>query len=121
MNIEPWQIALVVALLVALIIMISLRRAHDDPASTFDLRDLLMENGRVSKAAAVMLGSFAATTWCFIYLTISGKMTEGMFGLYAAVWVTPVLARLFKANGHAQQPEAQTVTVTNTTKVEPST
>lgn len=119
MTIEPWQVALVVALLVALAVMVSLRRMHNDPTSTFDLRDLLMENGRVSKAAAVMMGSFAATTWAFVYLTLSGKLTEGLFGLYAATWIAPVISRLIKSNGAAQQPEAPTVTVT--TKVEPKT
>lgn len=118
MTIEPWQIALIVALLVALIIMISLRRMHND-ASTFDLRDLLVENGRVSKAAAVMMGSFAATTWAFIYLTLAGKLTEGIFGLYAATWIAPVVSRLIKSNGSAQQPEAMP-SLTVTAKVEPN-
>lgn len=119
MNIESWQVALIVALVVALLIMVSLRRMHNDPSSTFDLRDLLMENNRVSKAAAVMMGSFAATTWAFVYLTLSGKLTEGLFGLYAATWIAPVISRLIKANGSAQQPEAQALTVTTTAKVEP--
>lgn len=119
-DIQPWQIALLVALLVLLAILVSLRRAHNDPTSTFDLRDLLMENGRVSKAAAVMMGSFAATTWAFIYLTLAGKLTEGLFGLYAATWIAPVISRLIKSNGQAQQPEALPA-VTVTTKVEPKT
>lgn len=122
MTIEPWQIALVVALLVALGVMISLRRMHNDPTSTFDLRDLLMENGRVSKAAAVMMGSFAATTWAFVYLTLSGKLTEGLFGLYAATWIAPVISRLIKSNGSAQQQEAPpALTVTATATTEPKT
>lgn len=118
MTIEPWQIALIVALLVALAVMVSLRRMHNDPSSTFDLRDLLMENGRVSKAAAVMMGSFAATTWFFVYYAITGRMTEGYFALYTAAWIAPVVARLIKSNGSAQQqeaPPALTVTATATT------
>lgn len=120
MQIEPWQIALIVALLLALAIMVSLRRMHNDATSTFDLRDLLMENNRVSKAAAVMLGSFAATTWFFVYYALTGRMTEGYFALYTAAWIAPVVARLIKSNGSAQQPEAPKLTVTATaTTVEP--
>lgn len=119
MRIEPWQIALIVALLVALAIMVSLRRMHTDPTSTFDLRDLLMENDRVSKAAFVMIGSFLVTTWVLVYCTLTDKHVEVVFGLYIATWVTPVIARLIKSNGSAQQPEASKVTVTNTTTLEP--
>lgn len=118
MTIHPWQVALLVALAVALAVAITLRKMHADPTSTFDLRDLLMENGRVSKAAAVMMGSFVLTSWVLAYCTLTDKHVEVIFGLYIATWVTPVLARLIKANGSAQQQEAMPA-VTVTTKVEP--
>lgn len=120
MTIHPWQVALIVALLALLAILISLRKMHNDPTSTFDLRDLLMENGRVSKAAAVMMGSFVVTTWIIVYLTLSGKLTEGFLVIYVGAWITPVVTRLIKSNGQAQQPEAQALTVTTTAKVEPT-
>ena len=93
-QIERWQLAAIFALLAALLVLIawrSLRKMHSDPAVNFDLRDLLMENGRVSKAAAVMMGSFAATTWFFVYYALNGKMTEGYLGLYVAAWIAPVV------------------------------
>ena len=53
-----------------------------------------MENGRASKGAVVLMGSFIATTWFFVYYALVGKMTEGYFGLYAAAWIAPVVARI---------------------------
>jgi hypothetical protein len=60
----------------------------------FELRDLFMENGRASKGAVIMLGAFAATTWFFVYYALTGRMTEGYFGLYSAAWIIPVVARM---------------------------
>lgn len=119
MTIEPWQVALLVALAVSLAVAITLRKMHNDPTSTFDLRDLIMENGRVSKSAFVMMVSFAAMTWAFIFCVLKDQHVEVLFGLYATACFSPILVRLAKANGSAQQPEAQALTVTTTAKVEP--
>lgn len=112
--IEHWQIAAVVALLVVFIVLRSLRKLHQDRNVDFDLRDLLMENGRVSKAAAVMMGSFAATTWFFIYYALNGKMTEGYFGLYIGAWIAPVVARLV-SNGATNGGSVKVTTETTVT------
>jgi len=79
------------ALLIVIYTSISL---HRNPANHFDILDLFMENNHLSKAAVVMMGTFGLTTWMMIQLTLSGKMTEGYFGLYAAAWIAPVVVRL---------------------------
>lgn len=94
----------------AFLIWRSLNKLHQNSAIEFDLRDLLMENGRVSKAACVMLGAFAATTWQFIYYTLNGKLTEGYLGIYVAAWIAPVVARLISRS------ESGSATVTTTTE-----
>lgn len=76
-----------------LLIVLSFYRAHRNPAFDFDLFDLIMENGKVSKAAVVFMGSFAATTWIMIRLTLDGELTEGYFAGYGAIWVAPVVTR----------------------------
>ncbi len=91
---------LMAGVLVVLILVIawSLHKRDEDRHSKIDLEDLLLgEDGRLSKAAAVMLGAFALTTWQMIYLTLSDKMTEGYLGIYVAAWIAPTVARLFKA------------------------
>ena len=98
MTIEPQTFGVVFALLIVLAILLiwrSLRKMNADSANPYDWHDLLMENGRASKAAHVMMGAFAVTTWAFVYMTLTGRMTEGMYGLYSAAWIAPVVARLF--------------------------
>jgi hypothetical protein len=84
----------VLVLLVALIAR-SLNRRDKDGHSKINLEDLLLgDDGRLSKAAIVLLGSFAMTTWLMVYLALTGKMTEGYFAIYGGLWISPVLARL---------------------------
>jgi len=100
-------------LIIALVIAWSLYRAHrsnNGYFSQFNLLDLLLENGRVSKLACVFMGSFAVSSWIMVRMTFDGKMTEGLFMAYGGVWVAPVIARLFS-------PPTQTATAVSTTSV----
>jgi len=84
----------VLALLVLLIARTLLRRDKDS-ASKINLEDLLLgDDGKLSKGAIVLLGAFAMTTWLMVYLALTGKMTEGYFGLYGTLWIAPVCVRL---------------------------
>lgn len=80
---------------VLLLVTWSFYRAQRDPAFTFNLFDLLMENGRVSKLATAFNVGVLALTWIMIRLTVDGKMTEGYVGLYGTIVIAPVIAKLF--------------------------
>lgn len=82
-------------LIVALAVAWSLYRAHRIIGNSFNLMDLLMENGRVSRLACVFLGSFGVTSWIMIRLTLDGKMTEGYLTAFGALWIIPITAKLF--------------------------
>ena len=82
-------------LIVALVIAWSLYRAHRDPTFSFNLLDLLMEGGRVSKVSCLVMGAFTVHTWIMVRLTLDGKMSEGYLTIYGATWVAPMLARMF--------------------------
>lgn len=84
--------------LIAAAVAWSLYRVHRNPNVEFNLLDLLMENGRVSKVSCLVMGSFAVTTWIMVSLTLTGRQTEGYFTIYGAVWVAPLLARMFAAS-----------------------
>lgn len=91
-------------MIVALVIAWSIYRAQRDPSFRFNLFDILMDNGRVSRLACVFMGSFAVSSWIMIRMTFDGKMTELMFGAYGAIWVAPVMAKLFAPAQPAQPP-----------------
>lgn len=80
-------------------------RLHKDPTVDFNILDLLMENGRVSKAAVVMMGAFSLTSWMMIQLTLSKLMTEGYFGLYSAAWIAPVVVKLITQGPTVHKPK----------------
>ena len=81
-------------LILSLAIAWSIYRAnrHNDD---FNLIDLLMSNGRVSRIACGFLTTLIVTSWIMITLASTGKMTEGYMACYGAMWVTPIIARLF--------------------------
>jgi hypothetical protein len=88
-----------------LLVMWALERRDRNTASKILLDDLLIgEDGKMSKAAAVMFGSFALTTWTIVYLTINDKLTETYFGAYLAAWVAPSVARIIKGPAASSTP-----------------
>lgn len=91
MTLDPMAV-----LLAAIVVLItwSFYRLHRDPNTDFNVLDLLMENGRVSKISCAFLAAFGITSWIMVKLTLDGKMTEGYLGLYGSMWVGPLIARV---------------------------
>lgn len=114
----------VAALLVLLFVVTrSLILRDRNPRSAINLDDLLIgDDGKPSKAAAVMYTALGVTSWAIVYLTMTGKLTEIMFGAYLTAWVAPTVARIIKGNptdplpppaGPTTKIVADTVTVKN--------
>lgn len=90
----------VVELLTALmfiIILVSLYKAHRDPQNNFNLFDILMENGRVSKVSVIVMGTWAAMTYVFIGTYVKGTMTEGLFMSFGTICFAPMIAKMFSS------------------------
>ena len=107
---------ILVLALAVLMIMWALERRNKSAASRISLDDLLIgDDGKMSKASAVMFGSFALTTWVVVYLTINDKLTEFIFGAYVAAWVAPAVTNILKGP-QVQQPQPGTTTIVATTQ-----
>ncbi len=93
-QLKPLDAALII---VALSLVWTLYRAHKDKNGLrhFNLFDLIMENGRVSRLASVFIGGTLVVSWIMVRLTLDGKMTEGYLGLYFAGVITPIVTKLF--------------------------
>lgn len=100
-------------LIIVLMLAWSFYRAHKDPAHQFNVFDLLLDSGKVSKMAFAFLVTLAVTSWIMIRLTVSGKLTEGYFTAYGLMWVAPLVAKLF-----SPAPAAGTITNTTITSTE---
>ncbi len=102
-------------LLLLLVVFWSLLRLHQNRTIEFNLIDLILEGGRVSKVSCLVMGAFLVTSWILIRLTLDGKLTEGYFAGYGALWVAPLIARMFST---PPQPSMQSTTEIKQTTTE---
>ena len=103
MKLTDLYLYVLFAAFVALVV-VSLWRSHRKPGNDFDLLDLLLENGRVSRLAAAFAVALAITSWLMLKLAVDGKMTEGYLGIYGGLWITPIISRMF-ATSEPSRPE----------------
>jgi hypothetical protein len=90
------KILMTVALILAITaIVYALMKRDRSSTSHINLEDLLLgEDGKLSKAAAVMMGSFAFDDVADGVLSLGNKMTEGYLAIYVAAWIAPTVTRL---------------------------
>ena len=67
------------------VLLIILWYAHKNSAHSFNGFDYLVdENGKASKTGLGQMFAIFTGTWVIVNLTVDGKLTEGIFGLYLA-------------------------------------
>jgi hypothetical protein len=86
----------------------SIYRLHRNPDIDFNILDLVMENGRVSKVSCLVMGAFTLHSWIMIDLQATAKMTEGYLTIYGATWVAPLITRLVMTAGAPTPHKEQT-------------
>jgi hypothetical protein len=83
--------------LVCLSLVWGLHRRSISRSSHISLDDLLIgDDGKISKAAAVMNGSFLVTSWVIVFQTMNKTLTDITFSAYVAAWVIPSVTKLIK-------------------------
>lgn len=92
-------------------VAVSFYRYQKNPANTFNILDLLMENGRVSRLAAAFMMTLVVTSWVMIKLTIDGKMTEGYLMAFGGMWIAPIISKMFATNTATTSSSTTTVSV----------
>lgn len=105
MIIDPMLLVLVLG---ATGIGVSFWRAHRRPDVQFNLLDLLLENGRVSKISFAFMLVLGVSTWVVVDLQVKGRLTDGTFGLWLGAWVAPLVARVVFGKTEMPAPGAAT-------------
>lgn len=101
--------------LVILVILWSLERRNKNTASHIHLDDLLLgPDGKASKAAFVMGGSFVVTTWVIIFETLNRSLSDTIFAAYCGFWVVPAVTALIKGPPNNMTSETTIVSRTVT-------
>jgi len=99
--------------------IIAFWRAHRKPGFEFNAFDLVMENGRVSRIGVAFMVVLGVTTWVFIDLQITGKMSEGYMTTYGLMWVAPLVAKV--VFNKTEPPGVTTVETSTRVKTETAT
>jgi hypothetical protein len=95
--------------IVLLLLVWSFYRAQRDPANSFNLFDLIMENGRISRIGFAFLVALLVTSWVLVKMASNAtRNLDVVFSAYLAAWVAPIVAKLFSP------PLATTSTQTST-------
>ena len=87
----------IIALLVAALVLLGAWKLHKDESSSFNILDLVLDGGRLSRLACVFIGAFAVASWVMIRVALDGKMTDAYLLAYGAIFVAPIVAKLFSA------------------------
>lgn len=91
--------------IVALAVLLMTWKLHRDPTVSFNVFDLFMENGRLSRISTAFMLTLGITTWLMVDLELKGKMTEGYLMSYGGMWVAPLTARLIFNKTEPLPPE----------------
>ena len=113
MKIEPMHVILA---LMFLIIAVSVWNAHKSSTMVFNAFDLLMENGKDSKIAVAFMLVLVVSTWVVVDQQVSGKLSEGTFGLWLTAWVTPLVAKVVFGKSDAAPSTTITTSIQQTEK-----
>lgn len=108
------EMAMLAALAIALLVIVwSLERRSKNAASRIQLDDLLIgADGKASKAAFVMGGSFIVTSWVVVYQAMNRTLSDITFAAYVAAWIVPTVTALIKGPSPVETSET---TITQTT------
>ena len=100
---------------VLLLVVWSFYRAQRDPANSFNLFDLIMENGRVSRIGFAYLVGLLVTSWVLVKVAADAQRNlDVVFSAYLAAWVAPIVAKLFSPPQVTTSTQTSTSTQTTT-------
>lgn len=97
-----WEAVLILWLLGSVWVLIRAQRRR----AGFDLSDLITgDNGLVSLSKFAQCGAFAASTWVFVYLSITSGLTEWYYGAYMVAWAGANLVNKWLSKDATIQPQ----------------
>lgn len=93
---HEWVMMAILAFAILAILWV-LERRNKSATSKIHLDDLLIgTDGKASKAAFVMGGSFIVTSWIVIFQTLNKTLSDLTFAAYIGAWVVPAVTALIK-------------------------
>lgn len=89
-TVNPSVIVLAIAIVGLGWLLFLAQRSH----KPFDLRDLVIENDKISPTRTAFMAAFVMTSWVIVDLEIKARLTDTLFGAYLLAWVGPLTAKV---------------------------
>jgi hypothetical protein len=89
------HIAYVLLAIMVLVAAVSIYRYEKNPSNNFNLVDLLLEDGRLSKWSLIIMLAFAIHSWALVVWVLRFSASTQDFLAYGGVWITPLIAKMF--------------------------
>lgn len=85
--------------------LITLIRMSLNPTDSFDLKDLVSENGKLEERKFTRFGAWVISTWGFIYILVNNptQFPEWYFVGYMTVWVSNAIMAKYMNNKSNQE------------------
>lgn len=77
------------------VLVIAICRANRNTENSFEIIDVLMENGKASKWAVILFGSWVVHSWVLVSWVMNGAATLADLTVYGTTWVAPLVAKMF--------------------------
>lgn len=90
-NITPADVMYIILAVLAISCIRWLWKQNANCNSTVDLADLVTIGGRLNERKVARFGAWIVSTWGFVYLIVTGKLTEWYFVGYMTAWVANAL------------------------------
>lgn len=92
-----------VIMIAALAVVWVCYKAQKNPNFQFDIFDLVMHEGKLSKTSVAFMVTLIVTSWVLIRATLDGKLTDTFFIAYGTMWVAPLLTKMFAPGGEGSE------------------
>lgn len=104
LDFSKFDVVTAIFAIVLLIICYIVYRWNKDSENPFELKDLVMENGKASKLAFTWLGSFLIMTYGFVHMIIHNTLTDSYAALYSATWAAGIGLKMFAPRKEDPKP-----------------
>ena len=97
---------ILLALLVVVTIVTMIRMTLN-PSDSFDLKDLVSENGKLEERKFTRFGAWVVSTWGFVYILVNNPSTfpEWYFVGYMTVWVSNAIMGKYMSTKAGPPPQ----------------
>lgn len=103
-TITPQEVMYTILAVLAISCIRWLWKQNDNRESTISLADLVTVGGRLNERKVARFGAWIVSTWGFVYLIVTAKLSEWYFVGYMTAWVANALIGKMRNDPSENEP-----------------